>query len=194
MPCRCATSCATAPYSCSFRSNSPEQPDQSNALFRWTPIGGQRPRNRAPPPRSPAGIQPSSAARERLETKKSAGTRMVPADPPVELRGLEPLTPCMPCRCATSCATAPDCCCSFKLSPGLPRSNSNILEQQFRKFQIGNIHSPHTFTARARPTRCRLLRRLWRMRRPRAAGPPRGNPSRAAPVRRTPGPPHAGRG
>ena len=77
---------------------------------------------------------------------------------------------------------------------GLPRSNSNILEQQFRKFQIGNIHSPHTFTARARPTRCRLLRRLWRMRRPRAAGPPRGNPSRAAPVRRTPGPPHAGRG
>ena len=27
----------------------------------------------------------------------------------VELRGLEPLTPCMPCRCATSCATAPNC-------------------------------------------------------------------------------------
>lgn len=26
----------------------------------------------------------------------------------VELRGLEPLTPCMPCRCATSCATAPN--------------------------------------------------------------------------------------
>ena len=26
----------------------------------------------------------------------------------VELRGLEPLTPCMPCRCATSCATAPE--------------------------------------------------------------------------------------
>ena len=25
----------------------------------------------------------------------------------VELRGLEPLTPCMPCRCATSCATGP---------------------------------------------------------------------------------------
>jgi len=28
----------------------------------------------------------------------------------VELRGLEPLTPCMPCRCATSCATAPNSC------------------------------------------------------------------------------------
>ncbi len=26
----------------------------------------------------------------------------------VELRGLEPLTLCMPCRCATSCATAPN--------------------------------------------------------------------------------------
>ena len=26
----------------------------------------------------------------------------------VDLRGLEPLTPCMPCRCATSCATGPD--------------------------------------------------------------------------------------
>ena len=25
----------------------------------------------------------------------------------MELRGFEPLTPCMPCRCATSCATAP---------------------------------------------------------------------------------------
>ena len=27
----------------------------------------------------------------------------------VDLRGLEPLTPCMPCRCATSCATDPSC-------------------------------------------------------------------------------------
>lgn len=27
----------------------------------------------------------------------------------VDLRGLEPLTPCMPCRCATSCATDPHC-------------------------------------------------------------------------------------
>ena len=26
----------------------------------------------------------------------------------VELRGLEPLTPCMPCKCATSCAIAPN--------------------------------------------------------------------------------------
>jgi hypothetical protein len=34
--------------------------------------------------------------------------------PLVELRGLEPLTPCMPCKCATSCATAP------KAPPSLP--------------------------------------------------------------------------
>lgn len=26
----------------------------------------------------------------------------------VELRGFEPLTPCMPCKCATSCAIAPN--------------------------------------------------------------------------------------
>ncbi len=57
----------------------------------------------------------------------------------VELRGLEPLTPCMPCRCATSCATAPYSCCFMnlakalkpKLDFGFLRSNSNILEQRF---------------------------------------------------------------
>jgi hypothetical protein len=50
----------------------------------------------------------------------------------VELRGLEPLTPCMPCRCATSCATAPhDCSCGapgggdrVSLS-GTPRDSPN---------------------------------------------------------------------
>ena len=31
-------------------------------------------------------------------------------DQRVDLRGLEPLTPCMPCRCATSCATDPVSC------------------------------------------------------------------------------------
>src|SRR3712207_861868 len=33
-----------------------------------------------------------------------------PAGVSVDLRGLEPLTPCMPCRCATSCATDPHPC------------------------------------------------------------------------------------
>jgi hypothetical protein len=42
---------------------------------------------------------------------QTPGTNQVQGSPPhtlVELRGLEPLTPCMPCRCATSCATAPN--------------------------------------------------------------------------------------
>ena len=43
----------------------------------------------------------------------------------VELRGLEPLTPCMPCRCATSCATAPN------LFPGPYRPKQLV---QFRQF------------------------------------------------------------
>lgn len=34
----------------------------------------------------------------------------------VDLRGLEPLTPCMPCRCATNCATDP-----FEVGGMLPR-------------------------------------------------------------------------
>ncbi len=34
-------------------------------------------------------------------------------EPLVELMGLEPTTPCMPCRCATSCATAPWCAGSW---------------------------------------------------------------------------------
>ena len=38
----------------------------------------------------------------------------------VELRGLEPLTPCMPCRCATSCAIAPCFRRNFTTLPSLP--------------------------------------------------------------------------
>ena len=42
--------------------------------------------------------------REPTDTSHVKGSRMPTW---VELRGFEPLTPCMPCRCATSCATAP---------------------------------------------------------------------------------------
>ncbi len=38
----------------------------------------------------------------------------------VELRGLEPLTPCMPCRCATSCAIAPCVPRNSTTLPSLP--------------------------------------------------------------------------
>ena len=53
----------------------------------------------------------------RYDTAGRGGLFRLPASntkPPVargflvDLRGLEPLTPCMPCRCATSCATGPD--------------------------------------------------------------------------------------
>jgi hypothetical protein len=107
----------------------------------------------------------------------------------VELRGLEPLTPCMPCRCATSCATAPNYCCSASFSPGFPRSNSNILEQQFRKFQIGHIPAGSPVAT----PRQRQRQPSPRCRRP-AAGPLPGSPSRGAPVHRRRGLPRAGRG
>src|SRR6478609_7907854 len=51
----------------------------------------------------------------------------------VELRGLEPLTPCMPCRCATSCATAPYCCCPCELSSGSPPKQLKYLRTAFPK-------------------------------------------------------------
>ena len=189
MPCRCATSCATAPY---FRRSGRIPRSNLTSLMHFCgctksgktaacrPYGGrsEKPREWCPQ----AGNFPA-------ENKKSAGIERFRRIYPVELRGLEPLTPCMPCRCATSCATAPDCCCSSRLSPGLPRSNSNILEQQFRKFQIGNIRR-----AGAPATRLRKLPLPWRRRRHRAGGPPRGSPSRDARVRRTPGPLHAAHG
>ncbi len=46
----------------------------------------------------------------------------------VELRGLEPLTPSMPWRCATSCATAPRCADPTRTSPAGPRSLANPAE------------------------------------------------------------------
>ncbi len=51
----------------------------------------------------------------------------------VELRGLEPLTPCMPCRCATSCATAPNFAC--RELPSLPEQLVNTKPQ---RCEIGN--------------------------------------------------------
>ncbi len=45
-------------------------------------------------------------ARTSTNVSIGKGSSLVRA---VDLRGLEPLTPCMPCRCATSCATGPLC-------------------------------------------------------------------------------------
>ena len=48
----------------------------------------------------------ADANKARTSTNVSAGkgSSLVRA---VDLRGFEPLTPCMPCRCATNCATDP---------------------------------------------------------------------------------------
>src|SRR6476661_190453 len=89
--------------------------------------------------RSPgnAGVQGPGAGAIRSSrdagTKKSAGTKRFRRTSPVELRGLEPLTPCMPCRCATSCATAPDCCCPCGLSSGSPPKQLKYLRTAFPK-------------------------------------------------------------
>jgi hypothetical protein len=90
-----------------------------------------------------------------MRHEKIRRDQSIPADYPVELRGLEPLTPCMPCRCATSCATAPNFRCSGPSAhasvtgtlSGSLRSNSNILEHPFRKFQIGHIRGLSRRTA-----------------------------------------------
>ena len=165
---------------CRFRNNSPKQPDQLNALSPRTPIVVPCP-----------GLGPVRArgwVPGRRQTKKSAGITVIPADYSVELRGLEPLTPCMPCRCATSCATAPNNCCPFELFRLSPK------QLKYLRTAIPKIPN-RAYSARFRGfIRSRTLRWLWLTRRLRAAGPPRGSPSRGVPGRRTRGPPRAGRG
>jgi hypothetical protein len=58
----------------------------------------------------------------------------------VELRGLEPLTPCMPCRCATSCATAP----SFFRRILHFREQPVYLKPEFRSMRIGRTSGDRT--------------------------------------------------
>ena len=57
----------------------------------------------------------------------------------VELRGLEPLTLCMPCRCATSCATAPGVA-----APGSPVGNSVEISRWVSSGEIGGCPTRHT--------------------------------------------------
>ena len=72
----------------------------------------------APPPRGPArGAQMSNCCtlllyfgpRPLQGPLPGLGEGLRPATTSVELRGLEPLTPSLRTRCATSCATAPWC-------------------------------------------------------------------------------------
>ena len=73
----------------------------------------------------------------------------------VDLRGFEPLTPCMPCRCATNCATDP-----WKSEEFSPDNPSTL---HHSSLAIANSGQP----------------RAWPRRRP------SGSPSRAARARRT---------
>ncbi|GEC99324.1 recombinase [Kocuria varians] len=121
----------------------------------------------------------------------------------VELRGLEPLTPCMPCRCATSCAIAP---CDSENSTTLvsvtpARTISERPSQALRfRFPVNDSIILDRMLAPAQIVGGEpLRRRAWRRRRqeagPRAAArrwP--GNRPRAARARRTRGPRRAARG
>jgi hypothetical protein len=190
MPCRCATSCATAP---DFAALAESRRSNLISLMHFRPVRQS----------APLGVSPVSRVSLAPSHNPRLGTGWVPTEPEtknppesndsgglsVELRGLEPLTPCMPCRCATSCATAPNYCCSASFSPGFPRSNSNILEQQFRKFQIGHIPRDSPVVTPLR----RQREPSPRCRRP-AAGPPPGSPSRGARGHRRRGLLRAGRG
>jgi hypothetical protein len=127
MPCRCATSCATAP-SCSLRNLCvfPKQPDQRSPECARMRIDGIWLPSRS------HGIRKAGAGATFGQTKIRRNLS-IPADHPVELRGLEPLTPCMPCRCATSCATAPySCCFRPRALPGGTRSSVRIAPKQLK--------------------------------------------------------------
>lgn len=54
------------------------------------------------PDRGDETRKPNRKPLSAMEADKGSSKRSL-----VDLRGLEPLTPCMPCRCATSCATDP---------------------------------------------------------------------------------------
>ncbi len=60
----------------------------------------------------PDSLVPGAATAKAPRFRRTAGLSMV------DLRGLEPLTPCMPCRCATSCATDPLGVASCSRFPG----------------------------------------------------------------------------
>ena len=62
------------------------------------------------------------AARHHKCPQPGSGERLLPAVISVELRGLEPLTPSLRTRCATSCATAPWCGRNDNTATG-PRPN-----------------------------------------------------------------------
>src|SRR4051794_29542545 len=102
--------------------------------------------------------------RNRLNERTPGGkrTRLLPGVL-VDLRGLEPLTPCMPCRCATSCATDPECC----------RKKLSDLPEQL--VQTTTLRPPEKTERRSRQPNS-SLRQLSVTPRPRGQAPRSGRP------------------
>ena len=187
MPCRCATSCATAP-SCSLRNLCvfPKQPDQRSPETAKMRIGGMW-----LPSRSPGHPKP---VRRHFRAKKnppesfdsggsSGGAEGTRTPDPLHAMQVRYQLRHSPVFLLLQAHVMP---VASALLSGSLRSNSNILEQRFRKFQIGHIWS--------RATPARRQQRPWPKHRLPAAGPPPGSPSRDVPGHRRHGLPHAERG
>ena len=78
--------------------------DGGRTFWRGRKAGRPSPRRNMAPPAKRVRRRATGNAPEMQMPTRGNPQRIGTA---VELRGLEPLTPCMPCRCATSCATAP---------------------------------------------------------------------------------------
>ena len=97
----------------------------------------------------------------------------------MELRGLEPLTPCLPDRCATSCATAPD----RVHPPRAGRSQSN----GSRRHGTNRARRTHVLVAHHQLRQaCPRCARAAASRRAGSAGAPRAPTSSSWPARRSP--------
>ena len=100
--------------------------------------------------------QDSQKARTPANDSSGKGSSLVRG---VDLRGLEPLTPCMPCRCATSCAKDP--WKSGKCSPDNPstihqRPGQSANRTRSRASQRHRSSGSPSTTARGRRTRAPL--------------------------------------
>ena len=116
-------------------------PSPQNGLWKITATGKTRPAKQ----RRPCSVSRTSS---------------------VELRGLEPLTPCMPCRCATSCATAPKSLGNPSFEEPSSLKQPVYLKLHFRFTRIGTssggkVPADRHFRVGATPARnrgrCRLL-------------------------------------
>jgi hypothetical protein len=81
----------------------------------------RQPDTRRAPDQWPGALRRVSPRRPNKSWISGKSSREIGEDPLVELRGFEPLTPSMPWRCATSCATAP-----YDYSRGAPVGGDRV--------------------------------------------------------------------